>query len=82
MGSIVPEVSNFWTPTLLVYSARVRGYDQVETLQVDSGELKTFVILAALRKRPAMFDSLCQDGKREEATVRLANGALVKSEGA
>ena len=28
-----------------------------------------------------MFELLCQDGKREEATVRLANGALVKSEG-
>ena len=28
-----------------------------------------------------MFESLCRDGKREEATVRLANSALVKSEG-
>ena len=28
-----------------------------------------------------MFESLCQEGKREEATVRFANGALVKSKG-
>ena len=81
MGSIVPEVSKFRTSTLLVYSAHVRGYDQVMTLLVDSGASQNFVKLAALRKRPAMFESLCQDGKREEATVRLANGALVKSEG-
>ena len=51
------------------------------TLLVDSGASRNFVKLAALRKRLAMFESLCQDGKREEATVRLANGALVKSEG-
>ena len=81
MGSIVPEVSKFRTSTLLVYSAHVRGYDQVMTLLVDLGASQNFVKLAALRKRPAMFESLCQDGKREEATVRLANGALVKSEG-
>ena len=51
------------------------------TLLVDSGASQNFVKLAALRKRPAMFESLCQDGKREEATVRLADGALIQSEG-
>ena len=81
MGNIVPEVSIFRTLTLLGDSARVRGYDQVMTLLVDSGASQNFVKLAALRKRPAMFESLCRDGKREEATVRLANGAPVKSEG-
>ena len=80
MSSIVPEVSKFRTSTLLVYSARVRGYDQLITLLVDSGASQNFVKLAALRKRPAMFESLCQDGKREEATICLANGALVKAE--
>ena len=35
----------------------------------------------ALEKRPAIFELLCQDGKREEATVRMVNNALVKSEG-
>ncbi|CAI5703334.1 unnamed protein product [Peronospora effusa] len=81
MGSIVPEVPKGRTSTLLVYSARVRGYDQVMTLLVDSGASQNFVKLAALKKRPACYESLCQDGKREEAIVRLANGALVKSEG-
>ena len=51
------------------------------TLLVDSGPSQNFVKLAALKKSPASYESLCQDGKREEATVPLANGALVKSEG-
>ena len=51
------------------------------TLLADSGALKKIMKLAALRKRPAMFESLCQEGKQEETTVRFANGALVKSEG-
>ena len=81
MGSIVPEVPKGRTSNLLVYSARVRGYDQVMTLLVDSGASQNFVKLAALRKSPSSYESLCRDGKREEVTVRLANGALVKSEG-
>ncbi|CAI5714557.1 unnamed protein product [Peronospora effusa] len=82
MGSIVPKVPKGRTSTLLVYSARVRGYHLVMTLLVDSGASQNFVKLASLKKRPASYESLCQDGKREEATVRLANGALVKLEGA
>ncbi|CAI5710086.1 unnamed protein product [Peronospora effusa] len=81
MGSIVPEVPKGRNSTLLVYSARVRGYDQVMTLLVDSGASQKFVKLAVLKKSPASYESLCQDGKREEAIVRIANGALVKSEG-
>ena len=77
MGSIVPEVSNQRSSTLLVYSARVRGYDQVMTFLVDSGASQNFVKLAALEKSPASYEALCQDSKREEATVRLANGALI-----
>ena len=50
MGSIVPEVSKGRTSTLLVYSARVRGYDQVMSLLVNSGASKNFVKLAALKK--------------------------------
>ena len=50
------------------------------TLLVDSGASQNFVKLAALKNRPASFESLFQDGKREEAIVRLANGALVESE--
>ncbi|CAI5701232.1 unnamed protein product [Peronospora effusa] len=81
MGSIVLEVPKGQTSTLLVYSARVRGYDQVMTVLVDSGASQNFVTLAALKKRPAGYESLCQDDKQEEAIVRLANGALVRSEG-
>ncbi|CAI5739632.1 unnamed protein product [Peronospora farinosa] len=81
MVSIVPEVPKGRTSTLLVYSARVRGYDQVMTLLVVSDASQNFVKLAALKKRPTSYESLCQDGKREEAIVRLANGALDKSEG-
>ena len=58
----------------------MRGYDQAMTLLVDSGASQDFVKLAALEKSPASYESLCRDGKREEATACLANGALVKSE--
>ena len=81
MGSIVPEVPKGRTSTLLVYSARVRGYDQGMTLLVISGASQNFAKLEAPKKSPASYESLCQYGKREEATVRLANGTLVKSEG-
>ena len=59
MGSIVPEVSRFRTSILLVYSARVRGYDQVMILVVGSGASQNFVKLVALSKKPAMFEPLC-----------------------
>ncbi|CAI5721776.1 unnamed protein product [Peronospora farinosa] len=52
-----------------------------EVPKVDSGASQNVVKLAALKKSPASYESLCQDGKREEAIVRLANGALGKSEG-
>ena len=81
MCSIVPEVLKGRTSTLLVYSDRVRGYDQVMTLLVNSGVSQFFVKLAALEKRPSSYESLCQDDKRQEAPVRLANDALVKLEG-
>ena len=79
MGSIVPEVLKGRTSTLLVFSARVRDYDQVMTLLVDLGVSQNFVKFAALEKRPSSYESLCQNGKRQEVTVRLANGALVKN---
>ena len=63
------------------YSARVRGYDQVMTLLVDSGASRNFANLAALEKSPTIYEALCRDGKCEEATVSLADGTLVKSEG-
>ena len=75
MNSKVPEVSKFRTSTLLVYSARLRIYVQVMTLLVNYEASQNFRKLAALRKKPLMFESLCQEGKREEATVRLSNGA-------
>ena len=81
MGSIVPEVPKGRTSTLLVYSAQVRDYYRMNTLLVNSGASQNFVKLAALKNRSASYESLCQGGKREEAIVRLANGALVKSEG-
>ena len=34
--------------------------------------------LAALRKSPTIYELLCQYNKREEATVRLASGAVEK----
>lgn len=80
MGSIVPEKSIDRSSLMPVYSARVRGYDQVMTLLVDSGASQNFVKLAALKKSPQSWESLCQEGERQEALVCLANGALVKSE--
>ena len=55
-------------------------YDQVMTLLVGSGASHNFVKLAALKNTLSSYESLCRDGKREEATVRLASGALVKLE--
>ena len=55
---------------MLVYSARVRSYDQLMTLLVYSGVSQNLAILAALKKSPTIDEALCQDGKREEATVR------------
>ena len=81
MGSIVPEELIDRSSPMLVYSARVRGYDQVMTLLVNSGASQNFVKLAAFKKSPQSWESLCQEGERQEAFVRLANGALVKSEG-
>ena len=51
------------------------------TLLVDSGASQNFANLAALKKSPTIYEVLCRDGKREEATVRLEDGTLVKSEG-
>ena len=81
MCSIVPAVPDKWSSNMLVYSARVRGYDQVMNLLVDSGASQHFANLAALKKSPTIYEALCRDCKREEATVRLADGMLVKSEG-
>ena len=48
------------------------------TLLIGSGATQNFVKLAAFEKRPASYKFLRKDGKREAATVRLANSALVK----
>ena len=45
------------------------------------GASQNFANRAALKKSPTIYMVLCRDGKREEATVCLAEGALVKSEG-
>ena len=81
MGSIVPEIPHEWYLIMLVYSTRVRGYDQVMTLLVDSGASQNVSNFAASKKGPTIYEALCRYGKREEATVRLENGTLVKSEG-
>ena len=65
---------------MLVYIARVRGYDHVITPLVDSGASQNVANLAALKKSSTIYGALCRDGKREEASVRLADGTLVKSE--
>ena len=51
------------------------------TLLVDSGSSQNFENLAAMKKGPTINEALCRDGKREEATVSLADGTLAKSEG-
>ena len=51
------------------------------TLLVDSGSSQNFENLAAMKKGPTINEALCRDGKREEATVCIADGTLVKSEG-
>ena len=50
MGSVVPDVPKGQTSSLLVYSSRERGYDQVMTLLGDSGASQNLVKLAALKK--------------------------------
>ena len=50
----------------------------VVTLLIGSGATQNVVKLAALEKRPTSYKFLRKDGKREAATVRLANSALVK----
>ena len=81
MGSIVSEVPKGWTSTLLVYSARERGYDQLMTLLVESGASHFFCETLGSKNNPASYESLCQDVKREEATDHLADCGLIKSEG-
>ena len=80
MGSIVFQAPNKWSSNMLVYSARVRGYDQVMTLLVDSGASQNFANFEALKKIPTIYEALCQDGKRRKATVRPGDGTLVKLE--
>ena len=62
---------------MLIYSARVRVYDQVMNLLVDLGASQNFANLAYLKKSPTIYEVLCREGKCEEATVRLAYGTLV-----
>ena len=66
MGSIVPEVTNKFSSNMLVYSARVQGYDQVMTLLVDSGASRNFANLAALEKSPTIYEALCRDGSMDK----------------
>jgi len=82
MGSIVPEgPSDRPSVELLVCSARVRGYNQAMALLVDSGASRNFVKSAALKQSPALWKELVRTGKREDVTVRLADGTLIDSEG-
>ena len=81
MGSLVPGAPSERASNLLVCSAKVKGYDRVMTLLVDSGASQNFVSLAALEQSPRTWKSLRECGRRERTTVRLANGALVASEG-
>lgn len=81
MGSLVPGAPSERASNLLVCSAKVKGYDRVMTLLVDSGASQNFVSLAALERSPRTWKSLRECGRRERTTVRLANGALVASEG-
>ena len=81
MGIIVPEVPNKWFSHMLVYVARVRGYEQVMTPLVDSGASQNFENLPALKKSPTIYEARCRDGMREEVTVRLADDTLVKLDG-
>ena len=81
MGSLVPEAPSERASNLLVCNAKVKGYDRVMSLLVDSGASQNFVSLAALQESPRTWKSLRECGRRERTTVRLANGALVTSEG-
>ena len=67
MGSIVPEESIHRSSTLLVYSSRVRGYDQVMTLLINSGESQKFVKLEAekrARRATKRLDKMASAKKR------------------
>ena len=81
MGSLVPEVSSDRSSSLLVYSARVKGYELSMSLLVDSGASQNFVSLAALEKSPSSWKLLRESGRKQKTTVRLANGTLVAAEG-
>ena len=50
------------------------------TLLVDSDASQNVANLAALKKSPAIYEALCRDSKRIEATVRLADSTLVTLE--
>ena len=69
MGSVVPGWSSGRHPKLLVYSARVRGYDRAMTLLVDSGASQNFASLAALKESPQTWRELTQSGQREGSVV-------------
>ena len=82
MGSAVPEGPNERPSNeLLVFSARVRGYDQAMTLLVDSGASQNFANGTVLKKNPAKWKELVRSGKRQQMAVRLADGSLIRSEG-
>ena len=81
MGSVVPGWSSGRHPKLLVFSARVRGYDRAMALLVDSGASQNFASLAALKESPQTWRELTQSGRREGSVVRLADGTLKKTEG-
>ena len=63
IGSIVPEVPNKCSSNMLVDSARVRSYEQVMTLLVDSGASQNFANLAALKKSPTIYEALRRDSQ-------------------
>ena len=81
MGSVVPGWSGERHPKLLVYSARVRGYDRAMALLVDSGASQNFASLAALKESPQTWRELARGGQRDGTVVRLADGTLKKTEG-
>ena len=69
-----------WSSSMLFIALECEAYDQVITLLVYSGESQNFLNLAAMKKSPMIYEALSRDGKREERTVRFANGTLVKFE--
>ena len=50
------------------------------TLRIFSGASQDFSNLAALKRRPIIYEAIYRDGKREETTVRPVDVTLVKSE--